>query len=66
MPAELGIDSSIVLTAHWTIYDACVLAREAVPEPSITFATEDDTVSTWLGDRGVAAFTRYAAAECAE
>lgn len=66
LPAELGVDGSIVLTTHWTVHDACVLAHEAMPEPNITFATgENFALDTWLGERGVAVFARYAAAECA-
>ncbi len=67
LPAELGVDGSIVLTTRWTVFDACVLARQATPYPNITFATDENfALETSLGERGVAVFTRYAAAECAE
>lgn len=66
-PAQLGVDGAIVVTTKWTVHDACVLAREAMPEPNITFATEENfALDTWLRERGVAVFARYAAAECVE
>lgn len=67
LPAELGVDGSTVVTTRWTVFDTCVLASESMPNPNITFATEDNfTLDGWLGARGVAVFTRYAVAGCAE